>query len=353
MVRTGEPMRVAVYYRNEDVRLEQRPVPALQPGDLLVRMEACGLCAGETLETYQLPRAPRVIGHEPTGTVVSVGSGETRFPVGDRVFAHHHVPCMVCHQCLRGRHTLCERFHQTHLDPGGFADYFRVPAENVRLDTHRLPESISFEEGTVIEPMACCFKGLRLTPTHPGDTLAIVGAGFMGLCFVQLACLTPAASIVAIDLNEWRLEQARALGATHTIHPTQVDPVAVMRDLTQGRGADAVFLTSSNRAALDLAMSLCAPGGTLHINAPPVDQGPHLSAYDVFFREIRVNSAYSAGPTDTRAVLDLLAAGRVRASPLITHRFGLDGVGQAIQLVLSQGHSLKSVIVPALTRVPA
>jgi L-iditol 2-dehydrogenase len=346
-------MRAAVYYRNNDVRLEERPVPALQAGDLLVQMEACGLCAGETAEVYQLPRGPRVIGHEPTGTVVAVGEGVTRFRIGDRIFAHHHVPCMACHQCLRGRYTLCEHFHQTHLDPGGFAEYFRVPAEIVRLDTHRLPESLSFEEGTVIEPMACCYKGLRITPTNAGDTLAVVGAGFMGLCFVQLACLTPAAQIVSIDRNEWRLAHARAMGATKTLNPSQVDAVAEMRELTEGRGADAVFLTSPSRASLDLAVSLVAPGGTLHINAPPEDPGPHLSGYDLFFRELHVNSAYSASHLDTRAVLDLLAAGRVRAAPLITHRFGLDGVGKGIELILSRGQSLKVVIRPSLTTSPA
>jgi L-iditol 2-dehydrogenase len=350
MTTIPETMKAAVYYNNEDVRLTETPIPALEAGDLLVRMEACGLCTGETAEEYQLPRGPRVQGHEPTGVVVDCGPGPNPFKVGDRIFVHHHVPCMSCHFCNRGHYTMCDHWPDTGLDPGGFAEYFRVPAENVRLDTLRLPDPVSFEAGTIIEPMGCTLRGLRQTPIHPGDTVAIVGSGFMGLCFVQLARLWPVGEIIALDLNDWRLQKARELGADETINPSSADGVEAVLERTHGRGADAVFVSAGSLRALELGMALCAKGATLHLNAPPPKGTPwKVNGYELFFHEIKMNSAYSATHLDTRAVLDLLAAGRVRAEPLITHRFGLDRIDEAIHLILDQGESIKSVVIPGLT----
>lgn len=346
-------MKAAVYYRNDDVRVEERPIPKLDPGDLLVKTEACGLCAGETAEEYQLRRAPTVLGHEPTGVVVETGAGVTDFKVGDRVFAHHHVPCMSCHYCDRGLFTMCGQFRETHLDPGGFAEYFRVPAENARLDTHILPDNVSFEEGTVLEPIGCLLKGIRQTPIHPGDTVVVVGAGFMGLGFVQLLRLSLAGKIIAVGHNDWRLEQASMFGATHTINSKSVDAVEALKDLTEGRGADAVFGTVPRTEALDLGLAVCAKGGHLHLNAPP-DPSVYwqVNPFELFFHEIHINSAYSATHIDTRAVLELLSAGRLDVKPLITHRFGLDGLEEAIHTHLTQRTGyLKSMIIPSMTAV--
>jgi len=343
-------MKVAVYYRNDDVRVEERPIPDVGPGDILIRTEVCGLCGGETMEWYLAKRAPKVLGHEPAGVVVAAGTGVTRFKEGDRVFAHHHVPCMSCHYCHRGLFTLCEEFQRTHLDPGGFAEYFRVPADNVRFDTLRLPDSVSFEEATIIEPMACTLRGVRQTEIQPGDTVAIIGLGFMGLCYLQLLRLTLAGKIFALDLSPWRLEKAKTLGATHVIQPKGENAIESLRSQNEGRLADAVFVTAPNLAAWELGLSLCAGGAKLHLGAPP----PPGTAWkvdptDLYFREIKTNSAYSANHVDTQAVLDLLAAARVDARAMITHRFGLDRVSDAIRLHLAAGESIKSLIVPALT----
>lgn len=348
----GQRMKVAVYYRNEDVRLEERPIPALGPGELLVKTEACGLCGGETMEWYLASRAPKVLGHEPAGVVVALGPGMTRFKEGDRVFAHHHVPCMSCHYCHRGLFTLCPHYRQTHLDPGGFAEFFRVPEENARLDTLILPDHVLFEEATIIEPMACTLKGVKQTEIRPGDTVAIVGLGFMGMCYLQLVRLAPAGKIVAVDLSEWRLAKARTLGATHSINPGKEAAVEGLRGLNEGRLADAVFITAPNLKAWELGLALCEGGARLHFGAPPAPGTVwNVDPNDLYFREIKTNSAYSATHVDTQAVLDLLAAKRVDALAMITHRFGLDRVAEAIRLHLAAGESLKSIILPALTGV--
>lgn len=340
-------MQVAMYYRNDDVRVEEQPIPTIGPGELLVRVEVSGLCGGETMEWYLAERAPKVLGHEPTGTVVEIGDGVTNFKEGDRVFVHHHVACMSCHFCDRGRYTLCEHFSKTKFVPGGFAQYIRVPAENARLDTLILPDEVSFEAGTIIEPMACCLKGIRQTPLHPGDTVVVIGAGFMGTCYLQLLRLEPAGMVFALDFSDWRLEQALKMGATHTVNPGKQDPQQVVRELNQGRGADAVFVTAPTLKAWESGLALCERGGQLHLGAPP----PPGTVWPVdptglYFSEVQINSSYSAHHVDTRSVLDLLSAERIDANALITHRFGLDQVAEAIQLLLKADQSLKSLIFP-------
>lgn len=341
-------MRVAMYYKNNDVRTEEKPVPDIGPGEILVQTVACGLCGGETMEWYLASRAPKVLGHEPTGIVVSAGPGVDKFVPGDRVHVHHHAPCMSCHFCHRGRFTLCESFSKSNLDPGGFAEYFRAPADLVRFDTLKLPPNVSFEAGTIIEPMACTLKGIRQTPLHPGDTVAVIGLGFMGMCYLELLTLEPAGKIFALDFSEWRLEKALSLGATHGLNPANEDVQEKLRDLNHGRGADAVFVTAPTLKAWESGLALVERGGQLHLGAPPPpgEIWP-VDSNALYFSEVQINSTYSAHHVDTQAVLDLLEAGRVNADALITHRFGLDGVEKAIQLLLGAGDSLKSLIYPS------
>lgn len=343
-------MRVAVYFNNRDIRVETRPIPQIGAGELLVKTEACGLCGGEAMEWYLVPRAPKVLGHEPTGVVVRVGAGVTQFREGDPVFVHHHVACLECHFCRRGYYTLCDRFKRTNLDPGGFAEYFRVPAEIVQLDVHRLPDGLSFEVGTVIEPLACALKGINRAGIQPGDTVAIVGVGFMGMCYLQLARLQGAGRIVALDLNDWRLDKAQALGATHTLNPQTVEPLQAFRDLNQGLLADVVIVTAPSLKAWELGMALCEKGATLHGAAPmPPDAQWSAHLNKLYFSEITVNFSYSASHLDIREALDLLNTKRFNAQPLITHTFGLEQVGEAIQLLLRGGESLKILIKPSLS----
>lgn len=342
-----DTMRVAVYYNNQTVLVEESPVPQVGAGELLVKTVACGLCGGEAMEWYLAPRAPKVLGHEPVGIVVDVGQGVTKFKKGDRVFVHHHVACMSCHFCNRGYFSMCERFSQTRIVPGGFAEYFKVSAENADLDTYILPEEVSFEEGTMIEPLACALRGFMDIKVHPGDTVAIVGVGFMGMGFVKLSQLFPFARIVALDLNDWRLEQARRHGATHGINPNRESPVDVLRDLNRGRLADMVIVTSPSAKAWVMALELCEKGGKFHYNAPPPpDELIRLSYNELYFREIKIYSTYSASHIETRAILDLMTTKRLDTSGLITHRFGLDNVAEAIALLLQGGESLKSLIIP-------
>lgn len=343
----GKTMRAAVYYDNQDVRVEERPVPEIGPGEILVKTEACGLCGGDTMEWYLVHKAPIILGHEPTGTVAKVGAGVEKFQVGDRVYVHHHVGCMACHYCRRGDFTMCEHFTELNIEPGGFAEYFRVPAELVRLDSHRLPDDVSFEAGTLIEPLACVVKGIKVAGIQPGDTVAVIGAGLMGLSFVHFAQMWGAAKVVAFDFSEWRLEKARKLGANHTINPKEEDAKARLLEVNQGRGADSVIVTPHELAPVEFGLSLAGKGATVHMFAPPPpDSQLNLDVNDYFFRELTLTTTYSTTHIETRQVVAFLAGGRIPADELVTHRFALDQVSEAIELLEAAGESLKIVIKP-------
>ena len=322
-------------------------MPTIGPGELLVQTVACGLCSGEAMEWYHLRRAPKVMGHEPSGIVVAVGAGVSRFKEGDRVFVNHHVGRLQSPEALRGHFTRDPYYSETNLDPGAMCEYFRAPAANVEADTHLLPASISFEEAAVIEPWACVVGGLKVSGIRPGDTVAVVGAGFMGQGFVHMAPLVGAGTVIALDYSDWRLEKAREMGATQVINPKVEDASRKLRDSNGGRLADVVVVTVPNVRALDAAYALVGTGGTLHVNAPPASSERwSLNPEHLYFNEITITTKYSADHHDTDQLLRWMAAGRVRPSPAITHRFPLDGVQDAMALLVKADRSLKSIVYP-------
>lgn len=338
-------MRVAVYYGIGDIRIEEAPKPDVGTGELLVKMRACGLCGSDLMDWYLRDRAPLVLGHEPAGVVVEVGPGVEDFEVGDRIFAHHHVACLNCHYCRKGDYTLCERFRETHLDPGGFAEFFKVPRENVLIDTMKIPDGVSFEEATLIEPMACCIKGLRETGLQPGDSVAIVGAGPTGLLLLKLAKAFGGGGIFMTDLVDYRLRAAERFGATLALNPLKEDPVRAVREKTEGGGADVVVVTAPNLKALETGLDLCRRGGTLCVFAPtPPDVYLRLSPHRIFFSEIKVVGSYSTSHLETRMALELMKNHRVEVGEFISHRFPLEEIGEAFKLASGDKNCLKIVI---------
>ena len=202
-------MRVAVYHGRDRIALEDRPDPVAGAGELVVRVRACGLCGSDLMDWYQEPRAPTVLGHEPAGEVIAAGEGAPPLPLGRRVFVHHHVPCMTCDLCRAGRHTLCTRFRETRIDPGGLAEMIRVPAENAALDVLALPDEIPDWAATLIEPLGCVIHGQRMAGVGPGVRVAVVGAGSMGLLQIGAALAAGAAAVVAVEPREGRRRSPR------------------------------------------------------------------------------------------------------------------------------------------------
>jgi len=339
-------MRVAMYHGGGRITVEEAPTPAIGDGELLVRMRACGLCGSDLMRWYQDRRAPVVLGHEPVGEVVEVGAGAP-FAAGDRVFAHHHVPCFECRLCRAGRHTLCETFRATRIDPGGLAEYIRVPAANVAADVLPLPDGLDDIAATLIEPVACILRGQRMAGVTSGSRVAVVGAGSMGILEVQVARALGAAEVVALEPQQDRRAIARRAGA---ITPDGAGADAV-RDALGGDLADQVFVCTHHHAAIAESLHMAGAAGVVQLFAPtePGDLvGLDLGA--VFFREVTLQSTYSAGPSDTRDALGMLADGLIDPDSVISHRVPLDRADEAYRLAAS-GEAMK-VVVEAGPAVP-
>lgn len=338
-------MKVARYYTKDDVRIEEQPLPAIGPGEILVKVAACGVCGSDVMDWYTQKKAPAVLGHEPAGVVAAIGQGVTALKPGDRVFMHHHVPCFVCHYCRRGLYSNCQTFRQTHLDPGGFAEYVRVPALNVERDVFTIPDSMSWDVATFIEPVGTIIRGVERARLRHGDTVAIVGAGLTGLLFAQLARLWGGTRITVLDLQDWRLDYAQRMGAERTVNPAREDAEAAVRAMTDGRGADVVFVCAATIPAMEQGMRLAARGGTLLIFAPPPPEARlAISPHDVLFYELTITGTYSTAPGETRLAAELLANGRLKVEELITHRLGLDGVKRGLDMTREGTESIKVLI---------
>lgn len=339
-------MRAAVYYSNRDIRIEDRPMPKAGPGELVVRIDASGVCGSDVMEWYRLPKAPLVLGHEIAGEIVEAGPEVTRFAVGDRVVATHHVPCNACRYCMAGHHPYCDTLRTTHFDPGGFCEYVRLPAINVDRGTFRLPEGVSCEEASFVEPLACVLRALRVARFAPTQDVAVFGSGISGALFVMALRALGAGRILATDVQPWRLETIRALGAEEAIDARGEVPGTV-RGTLGGRGADVVVVTTAALPAVAQALRSVDRGGTVLFFAPaePGTSFP-LPLFDVWKDGVTFVHSYAGPPADMAAALALIAARRLDVGATITHRLPLSETGAAFDLVAQAGRSLKVIVEP-------
>ena len=345
--RVKNRMRVAMWYHNRDVRLEEMPVPQIGPGELLVRVEASGICGSDVMEWYRLDRAPLVLGHEIGGQVVAVGEGVEKYREGERVTAAHHVPCNTCHYCLNGHPTACDTLRQTNFDPGGFTEYARLPAINVDRGVFRLPDEVSYEDATFVEPLACVLRGQRQTHVPPGSSVLVVGSGIAGLLHILAARRLGAGRVIATDINEYRLEIARQLGADHAF-PAQDYLPAHLRRVNEGRLADLVIVCTGATPAINQALASVERGGTVLLFAP-AGQGVTIpvSINELFWRnDITLTTSYAGSPADYQMALELIRTGQMPVKKMITHRLSLAETGIGFQLVAEAGNSIKVVIEP-------
>jgi L-iditol 2-dehydrogenase len=341
-------MRVAMYYNNRDVRLEELPVPKIGAGELLIRTRASGICGSDLMEWYRIKKAPLVLGHEITGEIVEVGEGVENFQVGDRVFSSHHVPCGQCRYCLAGHQSVCDLLRTTHFDPGGFAEYIRVPQTNVELGTLRIPEPMTFDEGSFIEPLACVVRAQRLARVSAGQTVLVIGSGISGLLHIQLARARGAARIIATDISDYRLGAAAKFGADATIHGAE-DVPARLCDFNEARLADVVVVCTGAIPAIQQAIKSVDRGGTLLFFAPTaagVDVA--IPLFDFWRDEICVVTSYAGSGDDLKQSLELIRDCKVRVGDMVTHRLPLAQAGLGFQLTASGQDSIKVVLDPLL-----
>jgi L-iditol 2-dehydrogenase len=340
--------RVARLYRWGDVRIETLDVPIPAPGEIVVRIEACGVCGSDALTWYVEQKVPVVLGHEPAGVVVAAGENVEHISVGDRVFVHHHAPCMNCENCKRSLWSNCDDWRRNALDPGGFARYTLVSTESVCRDTLVLPRHVGFETASFIEPLACCIRAVkRHGNVQTGDTVFVVGLGAMGLLMVQLARLYGASTIVGADFRGERRERGLLYGAQLALDPRDQQQVTQWQEMTNGRGADVVLVCPGDPRALTTGLDAAAPGARVVCFTPmrPNDPVP-LDLCELYFKEISVHQSYSCGPDETREALDLISKGQIEVDSMITHRAGLDGVAAALERARGKSDGIKTVILP-------
>jgi L-iditol 2-dehydrogenase len=321
-------MKVARSVGLREVRLEEVDDPTAGDGEVVCRVLACGVCGSDVADAWVEPKLPVVLGHELTGEVEAIGPGVTGVAAGDRVVIHHHAPCGECRRCRRGHETLCERFRETALDPGGFA-------ERVRISADLAPEllvldGVDAERGTFVEPLACVLRAFDRCRLRAGDSLLVVGAGTSGLLAIAAAHARGVDAVWVREPRPERLDRALQLGAER--HGNELVEVALC--------------CTAAPAALADAFAAVAPGGVLGVYAPP-KPGSTLpfDGLSLYRREVDVVASYSAGAADMRNAYDLIASGRVDPLPLVTHRLALEETGHALELART-GEAVKALVIP-------
>jgi len=340
-------MRVAMYYSNQDIRIEERPRPKIGSGELLIRVEAAGICGSDVMEWYRKDKVPLVLGHEIGGVIEEVGTGVKNYKKGDRIVCAHHVPCSRCHYCLSAHETVCDTLRQTNFDPGGFCGFLRLPAINVEKGTYLLPKDVSFEEATFVEPLACVLRGQRLAGGVKGKFVLVIGSGIAGILHILLARYSRADYIVATDIVDYRLKLAKKFGADIIINAKEYSPEK-LRKLNQNRLANLVIVSTGSTSAISQALESVERGGTILFFAPTEKNMPVSIPFNHLFwrQEITLTSAYAGSPADYEEALGLITSRKLNISEMITHRLSLAQTGVGFKLVSEAKDSLKVIIFP-------
>lgn len=343
-MQSDHKMRVARLYNFYDIRIEEHSVPVPDRGEALIKTKASGICSGDVMRWYIENKAPLVLGHEPSGVVVEVGDGVSAFKPEDRVFVHHHAPCMRCRYCRRGDYVQCAEWKKPGISPGGISEYILILANTLENDTLLLPDSVSFEEGMLIEPLACVIKGLKRTRIRKGDTVLVIGLGFMGVLNALVAKRFGSERVIGAERVPYRIQKARALGI-EVIDVSKSPLMETLSEITSGSMAEIVIVAPSSIDALKEGLSFVAPGGTLLMFSPvePLSELA-LKPNQLYFKDISIVTSYSCGPADTADALELIEKKAIPSGELITHRFPIEETEKAYRITEEARDSLKCAI---------
>ena len=340
-------MKAAFVKDSSSVVVEDVEKPILGTGDVLVKMRACGICGSDLEKVFGKYSQPSTrLGHEPSGTIEKVGENVTDFKKGDRVFVHHHVPCYSCHFCLHGNETMCEKYSETNLSPCGLAEEFIVPQWNVNHGgILKIPDSMSFEEAAMIEPLACCIRTWDKFSFQKGDSAAIFGVGATGMMHVMLSIVHEFDKIFCIDVNEFRLEFAKKFNITDAIKSSVPDIKQKILDQTDNRGVDVAIVATGSLQALSSAIDLVRKGGTVVMfGVPSKDAMINLNMSVIYSKEITMISSYAASDSDTKAALELIQSSKIDVKKLITHRYNIKDSPKAFEHAHHGVDSMKIII---------
>jgi L-iditol 2-dehydrogenase len=333
-----------------DIRIVEMEVPNASPDGFVLKVERCGLCNSEVkmarrghpvLEKVPLPM---IAGHEFSGVVVEVGDDLKGIKVGDRLVVMALIPCGYCRQCRRGRLNLCENYFSSLLIPGGFAPYISVEGDTLKKRVFPVPDGVEHEQAALSEPIACVINGIERAQIYPGDTVVILGAGFMGLLLTNLASVNGAGRIISIDQYPHRLDIAKTMGASQVVNFKEVDSIQAVGDLTNGANADVVIEATGNPRAYEQAFSMVGRGGrVIYFGGVPSGSVIELDPNKIHYQEVEVTGAANPKPVHVEMALELLASGKIDVDPLITHRMKALDLKEAMEFAVT-GEPIKIML---------
>lgn len=341
-------MKAAVVKSNSNIEIKNIEKPPVGPGDMLVKMRACGICGSDVEKVFGKYGQPSMrLGHEPAGIITQVGSEISNFSVGDRVFTHHHVACYSddCHECSHGNETMCKRYYESNLEPCGLADEYVVPEWNVNHGgVLNIPANMSFEEAAMIEPLACCIRAWNKFKHQKNDSVAVLGVGPTGIMHVLLAKLYGLGKVFCLDLNDFRLDFAKKF-ETITIHSGNTNAMEQIKSETANQGVDVVIVSTSSLNALKDAVHFVRKGGTIVMfGVPSKGANVDLDMSEVYSKGITIVNSYAASDVDTTHALDLISNKQIDVSQLITHKYNLQECQQAFAHAKSGDNAMKIII---------
>ena len=341
-------MKAAVIKSNSNIEIKNIENPHVGPGDILVKMRACGICGSDVEKVFGKYGQPSMrLGHEPAGIITQVGTGVSKFDVGDRVFTHHHVACYSddCHECIHGNETMCKRYYESNLEPCGLADEYIVPEWNVKHGgVLNIPDNMSFEEAAMIEPLACCIRAWNKFTHQKNDSVAILGIGPTGIMHTLLAKLYGFGKIFCLDLNDFRLDFAKKF-ETITIHSDNPNALEQIKSETANQGVDVVIVSTSNLNALKDAINFVRKGGTIVMfGVPSKGAKVDLDMSEVYSKGITIINSYAASDFDTKEALEKISSKQINVSQLITHKYNLQECQQAFVHAKTGDNAMKIII---------
>ena len=340
-------MKTAYVKESSTISIEETDKPVLGSGEILVQMCACGICGSDLEKVFGKYGKPSMrLGHEPAGIVLEVGSKVKDFTKGDRVFTHHHVPCYSCHLCKHGNETTCKKYSETNLSPCGLSEEYVVPEWNVSHGgVLKLPESMTFEEAAMIEPLACCVRSWNKFPYRPGDSVAIFGVGPTGMMHVMLAQTKKFSKIFCFDVNDFRLDFAKKFNVTEAINSMDETKVDKIIEQTEGRGVDLAIVATSSLRALEEAIDIVRKGGVVMMfGVPTMGATINLDMSKIYAKEITLVTSYAASDIDTKEALRLIGSSEIDVKQLVTHTYPLLDSQKAFDHAKSGENAMKIII---------
>ncbi|MDH3618260.1 MAG: zinc-dependent dehydrogenase [Nitrosopumilus sp.] len=340
-------MKSAFVKESSIISVEDTENLVLNPGEILVQMHACGICGSDLEKVFgQYGKPSMRLGHEPAGIILDVGSNVKDFKKGDRVFTHHHVPCYSCHYCKHGNETICKKYSETNLSPCGLSEEYVVPEWNVSHGgVLKLPESMTFEEAAMIEPLACCVRSWGKCNHQQEDSAAIFGVGPTGMMHVMLAQSKKFSKVFCLDVNDFRLDFAKKFNVSDTISSIDETRVEKILKQTDGHGVDIAIVATSSLNALKDAIRIVRKGGTiLMFGVPSKGATIELDMSIIYSKEITLVTSYAASDLDTKEALQLIESGEIDVRQLITHTYPILESQKAFDHARTGKNAMKIII---------